>query len=103
MPGSDTRTSAQKATINWHPGWLGERDACGDIVCDWAQYLDKETFNCQWCNQERKYSSGGKSSLIQHSKSIKHKNIADRADAVFFIYAGTPGMVYHEQVILNIG
>ena len=45
----------------------------------------------------------GKSSLIQHSKSIKHKNIADRADAVFFIYAGTPGMVYHEQVILNIG
>ena len=103
MPGSDTRTSAQKATINWHPGWLGERDACGDLVGDWAQYLDKETFNCQWCNQERKYSSGGKSSLIQHSKSIKHKNIADRADAVFFIYAGTPGMVYHEQVILNIG
>jgi len=99
----DTRNSAQKATINWHPGWLGERDACGDLVGDWAQYLDKETFNCQWCNQERKYSSGGKSSLIQHSKSIKHKNIADRADAVFFIYAGTPGMVYHEQVILNIG
>ena len=47
MPGSDTRTSAQKATINWHPGWLGERDACGDLVGDWAQYLDKETFNCQ--------------------------------------------------------
>ena len=36
-------------------------------------------------------------------KVNKHKNIADRADAVFFIYAGTPGMVYHEQVILNIG
>ena len=32
MPGSDTRNSAQKATINWHPGWLGERDACGDLV-----------------------------------------------------------------------
>ena len=27
----------------------------------------------------------------------------NRADAVFFISAGTPGMVYHGQVILNIG
>ena len=57
--------------------WIGERDACGDLVGDWAQYLDKETFKCRWCDQERKYNSGGKSSLIQHSKSIKHKNIAD--------------------------
>jgi len=46
MPGSDTRSSAQKATINWHPGWLGERDACGDLVGDWAQYLDCILYLC---------------------------------------------------------
>ena len=50
MPGSDTRTSAQKATINWHPGWLGERDACGDLVGDWAQYLDCILYLC-WVRQ----------------------------------------------------
>ena len=69
--------SSAKKMVNWHAGWLGERDACGDLVGDWAEYLDKETFNCRWCDQERKYSNGGKSSLIQHSKSAKHKNIAD--------------------------
>ena len=72
----DSGSSAKKV-VNWHTGWLGERDACGDLVGDWAEHMDKETFNCRWCDQERKYSNGGKSSLIQHSKSGKHKNIAD--------------------------
>ena len=29
--------------------------------------FDKEHFKCQYCNLERKYSNGGRSSLIQHS------------------------------------
>ena len=27
------RSQACKAKVMWHSSWLGERDACGDIVC----------------------------------------------------------------------
>ena len=69
--------NSAKKLINWHTGWLGERDANGDLVGDWAQYFDKEQFKCRYCDVERKYSNGGRSSLIQHSESGKHKKIAD--------------------------
>lgn len=26
-----------KKSVNWHTGWLGERDANGDLVGDWAR------------------------------------------------------------------
>ena len=26
-----------KKSVNWHAGWLGERDANGDLVGDWAR------------------------------------------------------------------
>ena len=55
--------------INWHTGWLGEKDAKGDLVGDWAQYSDKEQFKCRYCDVERKCSNGGRTSLIQHSES----------------------------------
>jgi len=67
--------NSAKKLINWHTGWLGERDANGDLVGDWAQYFDKEQFKCRYCDVERKYSNGGRSSLIQHSESGKHKKI----------------------------
>ena len=69
-------TSAKKL-VKWHEGWLGEKDANGDLVRDWAQYFDKEQFKCRYCNVERKFSNGGRTSLIQHSESGMHKNIAD--------------------------
>ena len=69
--------NSAKKSVNWHAGWLGERDANGDLVGDWAQYFDKEQFKCRYCDVERKYSNGGRSSLIQHSESGKHKKIAD--------------------------
>ena len=69
-------TSAKKI-VKWHEGWLGEKDANGDLIRDWAQYFDKEQFKCRYCNVERKFSNGGRTSLIQHSESAKHKNIAD--------------------------
>ena len=31
-----------KKSINWHTGWLGEKDANGDLVGDWAHHVDKE-------------------------------------------------------------
>ena len=33
--------NSAKKSVNWHAGWLGERDANGDLVGDWAQYFDK--------------------------------------------------------------
>ena len=69
-------TSAKKL-VKWHEGWLGEKDANGDLVGDWAQYFDKEQFKCRSFNVERKFSNGGRTSLIQHSESAKHKNIMD--------------------------
>ena len=69
--------NSAKKSVNWHAGWLGERDANGDLVGDWAQYLDKEQFKCRYCDVERKYSNGGRSSLIKHSESEKHQNIAN--------------------------
>ena len=69
--------SKAKRSISWHTGWLGERDANGDLVGDWAQYSDNEQFKCRYCNVERKYSNGGRSSLIQHSECGKHRNIAN--------------------------
>ena len=36
-------TSAKKI-VKWHEGWLGEKDANGDLIRDWAQYFDKEQF-----------------------------------------------------------
>ena len=66
-----------KKSVNWHTGWLGERDANGDLVGDWAQYLDKEQFKCRYCDVERKYSNGGRSSFIQHPESGKQTKIAD--------------------------
>ena len=59
--------NSAKKSVNWHAGWLGERDANGDLVGDWAQYLDKEQFKCRYCDVERKYSNGGRSSLLKHS------------------------------------
>ena len=70
-------SNAKKSMIKWHTGWLGETDANGDLVGDWAQYFDQEQFKCRYCNLERKYSNGGRSSLIQHSQSGKHQKIAD--------------------------
>ena len=66
-----------KKSINWHTGWLGEKDANGDLVGDWAHYVDKEQFRCWYCNVERKYTNGGRASLIAHSESGKHRKIAD--------------------------
>ena len=66
-----------KKSINWHTGWLGEKDANGDLVGDWAHYVDKEQFRCWYCNVERKYTNGGRASLIEHSESGKHRKIAD--------------------------
>ena len=66
-----------KRLINWHTGWLGEKDSNGDLVGDWAQFFDKEQFRCRYCDVVRKYSNGGRTSLIQHSDSAKHKKIAD--------------------------
>ena len=34
---------------------------------------------------------------------LSFSELTNRADAVFFIYAGTPGLVYDGQVTLNIG
>ena len=62
-----------KRLINWHTGWLGEKDSNGDLVGDWAQFFDKEQFKCRYCDVVRKYSNGGRTSLIQHSDSAKHK------------------------------
>ena len=59
--------SNAKELINWHTGWLGKKDANEDLLGDWAQYFWQGTFKCQYCNLERKYSNGGRSSLIQHS------------------------------------
>ena len=28
-----------KKSINWHTGWLGEKDANGDLVGDWAGHI----------------------------------------------------------------
>ena len=53
-------TSAKKI-VKWHEGWLGEKDANGDLIRDWAQYFDKEQFKCRYCNVERKFSKGGPS------------------------------------------
>ena len=66
-----------KKSINWHTGWLGEKDANGDLVGDWAHYVDKEQFRCRYCDVERKYTNGGRASLIAHSESGKHRKIAD--------------------------
>ena len=52
------RSQASKAKIMWHSSWLGERDACGDIVGDWAIYVDGQTFKCRWCQISRKCNSG---------------------------------------------
>ena len=65
-----------KKLVNWHTRWLGEKDANGDLVGDWVQYFDKEQFECRYCDVERKFSNGGRTSLIQHSESAKHKNIS---------------------------
>ena len=65
-----------KKSINWHTGWLGEKDANGDLVGDWAHYVDKEQFRCRYCDVERKYTNGGRASLIAHSESEKHRKIA---------------------------
>ena len=35
-------TSAKKI-VKWHEEWLGEKDANGDLIRDWAQYFDKES------------------------------------------------------------
>ena len=69
--------NAKKSLIKWHAGWLGDTDANGDLVGDWAQYFDKEQFKCRYCDVERKYSNGGRSSLIEHSKTVKHQDIAN--------------------------
>ena len=61
---------------NWHTGCLGEKDANRDLVGDWAQYVDKEQFRCWYCDVERKYTNGGRASLIAHSESEKHRKIA---------------------------
>ena len=29
--------NSAKKSVNWHAGWLGERDANGDLVGDWAR------------------------------------------------------------------
>ena len=47
--------NSAKKLINWHTGWLGEKDANGDLVGAWAQYSDNEQFKCRFCDVERKY------------------------------------------------
>ena len=69
--------NSAKKLINWHTGWLGEKDANGDLVGAWAQYSDNEQFKCCFCGVEKKYSNGGRSSLIQHPESGKQTKIAD--------------------------
>ena len=69
--------NSAKRLIKWHTGWLGEKDANGDLVGAWVQYSDNEQFKCRFCDVERKYSNGGRSSLIQHPESGKQTKIAD--------------------------
>ena len=70
-------SNAKKSLVKWHAGWLGDKNANGDLMGDWALYFDSEHFKCRYCDIERKYSNGGRSSLIQHSQSEKHQNIAN--------------------------
>ena len=70
-------SNSAKRLIYWHTGWLGEKDGNGDLVGDWAQYSKKKQFKCRNCDVERKYSNGGRTSLIQHSESHKHKKSAN--------------------------
>ena len=65
--------NSAKRLINWHTGWLGEKDANGDLVGAWAQYSENEQFKCCFCDVERKYSNGGRSSFIQHPESGKQR------------------------------
>ena len=48
-----------------------------DVHLKCKQFFDKEQFKCRYCDVVRKYSNGGRTSLIQHSDSAKHKKIAD--------------------------
>ena len=44
----DSRTQSQKARIGWCASWMGERDAQGDKMGDWALWVDHQTFKCRW-------------------------------------------------------
>ena len=48
--------NSAKRLINWHTGWLGEKDANGDLVGDWAQYSDKEQFKCRYAVSTRRHA-----------------------------------------------
>ena len=41
-----------------------------------ADFKDRE-FRWRYCDVERKYTNGGRASLIAHSESGKHRKIAD--------------------------
>ena len=75
--------NSAKRLINWHTGWLAEKDGNGDLVGDWAQYSDKEQLKCRCCDVERKCSNGGRTCLTQYSESHKHKKSANGKKTIF--------------------
>ena len=75
-----------KRLINWHTGWLGEKDSNGDLVGDWAQFFDKEQFKCRYCDVVRKYSNGGRTSQAEV--------LVDESDLFHFLYEHYPQCTY---------
>ena len=59
--------SNAKELINWHTGWLGEKDANGDPLGDWGPVTGRSTFRRKILSAD--ISTWRGSSLIQHSQS----------------------------------
>ena len=62
--------SNAKKLINWHTGWLGEKDANGDPLGDWGPVTGRSTFTRKILSAD--ISTWRGSSLIQHSQSWTH-------------------------------
>ena len=50
-PKKDSWPQFIKAKIGLCPAWMGEKDAQGDLVGDWAKQVDYQTFKCRWCQK----------------------------------------------------
>ena len=62
----------------WNESWLSQTDSNGDQLSEWVVHESRETIYCRWCKKKGiSFSNQGIQQVKQHSKSQKHRQVAD--------------------------
>lgn len=59
--------------------WFSIKDRNGDMVSDYLKRVSENSYSvrCDWCKTDINIASAGKTAILAHADTVKHKQVAD--------------------------